>query len=305
MRLLILLLIFLLPNLCEARGGGGTPPTCTAATPAAATAVGYTNLVFCDTFATNQKIDVNNTQFPGYNWYVTDYLPGQGGTLNPNQIFNDGTGNYLVLSGSSPFGIYSATGNGSNTGYVGNAWGGGFYAEIQMKWNSTTGYCTTRWPVFWFRSTDVFSNNVYPQEEIDVFEFDACGGPQVNIYDFSATSIGYGNSNNGPSIGSPDFTQYHTYGVLWVTAANNGGTGYVSFYFDGTLTNTVQYSQNSPPNPSTCRNPFGGSVTCPNGTFYNFDSRKFFAILNTVNPGTAQYTAVFKNMHVWQLPASR
>jgi len=175
-----------------------------------------------------------------------------------------------------------------------------------MKGVSCAGGCDISSPVFWLTSYHWLSPTpYYPTAEIDVVENTIYN----NIYQINSGNpvTGYGNSNNQINIpGPPDFTQYHTYGVLWVTAANNGGTGYVKFYFDNTLYTTVQYSQNGAPNPSTCRNPVSGNVTCPNGTFYNIDSDKLFLLLSPANNNpNGNKNATFRNMHVWQLPASR
>jgi hypothetical protein len=303
-----------------ARGGAGTVTPCTATPPAQATAVGYTKLVACDTFATNQNIDVYNTSLPGFDWYAQQGIKGR--EVTPSKfINNDGTGVNLTGNNNNDTGIALSTAitNPNVSGaYIGHAWSGGFYAEVSLKLNPQS-IATLGWPVFWFLSVNALTSadgsmypqgTVFPQAEIDVGEFDVGATPPLfNLYDetgnTSGTVTGYGNTNNTPSLGSPTYSNYHTYGVLWVTAANNGGTGYVAFYFDNTLEETVTYSSSGAPSPTTCRNPYSGSITCPTGAFSDLDSDTLYAMIDTDWAGTGGASVmkpVYKNFHIWQLP---
>src|SRR4051794_33175342 len=81
-----------------ARGGGAVPTPCVASPPTQASALGITHQVLCDNFATNQGVDANNTQQPGYKLYPASPIIGTIPVTTKTLINNNGTG--LSLSGS-------------------------------------------------------------------------------------------------------------------------------------------------------------------------------------------------------------
>jgi hypothetical protein len=73
--------------------------------------------------------------------------------------------------------------------------------------------------------------------------------------------------------GSPDLTQFHRYGTLWVPASKNGGTGLVKRYFDGTLiAGCFTYSATTGADPAF-------SPNNPNGVFSLIDRETVMLIL--------------------------
>lgn len=277
--------------------------SCTSPIPPQASEVGFTNMTFCNHLSDTKSIDVNNTRKSGYNWYLplysTDTAP------NPNHIMSDGTGVYINDEENS---LPSASGNKDNKSYMGKVFGGGFYAEVKMKWVGKG--CADNWPVFWFQSANNLTHGpaftYFPSHEIDVFEFESCGSPQTNVYEFTGDNeVGYGNSNNLPMMGNQDYSIYHKYAVRWVTQVQGNGTGHVDFYFDDVLKGTVPYKSNGKPIPDTCRgheSVYNGSTQCPIGTFSGMDNEAYVMILNGVNPFDVNNKAIYKDAYVFQSP---
>jgi hypothetical protein len=103
------------------------------------------------------------------------------------------------------------------------------YVEARMKWDVTTG----AWPIIWMTPTQAFSNAT-ETGELDIFE--GQGDPANaqtffgTIHDWvkvdgkfvDAANNGDRNYYKAPGI---DFSQWHTYGALWVP-------GQVTWYLD-------------------------------------------------------------------------
>ena len=113
----------------------------------------------------------------------------------------------------------------NNSNY--RAWRYGYF-EARMKWDVTTG----AWPAFWLTPVETalgldFYNGVQEQGEFDIFEGQG-DEPHTffgTIHDWK-NGVGTANSNNTWPLGqSVDFSQYHTYGMLWTP-------GQVTWYFD-------------------------------------------------------------------------
>ncbi len=308
--LLLLVLLACAPLDSRAEGGASIPP-CTATAPAQATAVGFTNLTFCDTLSTQQSIDINNTKVAGFKWYIQNY--SEHSVFAPlSFLLNDGTGFWLAgqVGGKSTV-LNTAVQVGTSQAYIGQVFSGGFYAEATRKLSPTS---TTGEPSFWFQDIKTLLNYSSPPDrytEIDVFDWPAGNGPDTSIFDWAPgeeATTGYGNTNNHPSMGSPTYSNYNTYGVLVVPSTQNAGTGYVKWYFNNTLVTTVTYSPTGVPNPSTCTNPYTGSVTCPSGTYSNLDTENAMMMFGTDNGGAggaALMEHTVKDVHVWQLPGAR
>ncbi len=98
-----------------------------------------------------------------------------------------------------------------------------------MKWDVTTG----AWPAFWMIPVE----NIWgatENGELDIFE--GQGAPATaqtfygTIHDWMvingvSTDVQNNNGHNAVTISGVDFSQWHTYGVLWVP-------GRVTWYFD-------------------------------------------------------------------------
>lgn len=231
-------------------GTGKVPP------PAAF--AGYHRLAFQDNFQSASSIDIKATSQPGYKWYATQWF---GGGVTPQQNINiDDSG--LTLGGSainSPASIESAIATKQAPYYVGTVFGGGAYFEARMAFDPTQGANANGWPAFWGLAIDHVYDQIHQQDEqwpgqaagyahfseLDFME--ACCGHQsyvgqteyfTTIHDWYGLYLpNYGwdyNIQNGLNffkVGQVDWSQFHTYGCLWMPA-KDGQPGYVQWFFD-------------------------------------------------------------------------
>jgi beta-glucanase (GH16 family) len=108
-----------------------------------------------------------------------------------------------------------------------HAWRYGYF-EARMKWNPVNG----AWPAFWLIPVqDALGQAVY-QGKNDKAEFDIFEGQGDHPHTFYGTVHEWvnqhdsANKNNTFQLSSDvDFSQFHTYGLLWVP-------GQVTWYFD-------------------------------------------------------------------------
>lgn len=290
-----------------ARGGGSAPPVCTASAPAQASAVGFTNLVFCDNFTTNQSIDTFNTLNPGFSWYIQHYKT-HADLVSPNQLQNDGTGVWLSGNNNGKSTVLLGMAQiGSTSNVVGQGFANGFYAECSRKLTPTA---TSGEPSMWFASKSLILANgqtsgspVYPYVEIDAFDWFGGSGPTTNVYEWidsiGGASDAYGNTNTTPTIAGVTYTNYNTYGILWVPSTKNSGTGYFKFYLNGTLYTTVTYTPGGAPSPTTCSYQLSGSSSCPTGTYSSADNETFFMMLGTDVGGTLPFNSKMNHTIQW------
>ena len=238
------------------------PLAAEAATPAPAAAVGYDTVTYSSNF-TPATVDMNRTLDKGYDWYLVDLFSHQasaaGVQLNADgsvTLLGDKPGVAGSLSSMAPY-------RGTNT-FVGTAFGGGFYIEAvynfdyaQVAAANTGAHPGT--PAFWslpVESIGGYGTNQWPGQaagyvhnvEFDFFEADYWGsknGYGMGMHDWygipgktcSPGLCGLGFMNPSGSRIVPtgtDFTQYHTYGTLWVPATATT-PGRVDAYFDGVL----------------------------------------------------------------------
>jgi len=104
------------------------------------------------------------------------------------------------------------------------AWRYGYF-EVRMAWDPVVG----AWPAIWMRPIQYTENPGIEAGELDIYESQGAT-PNIfygTIHDWSAsgadTNNGTDNSYILPSY--TNFTNYHTYGLLWVP-------GQVTWYFD-------------------------------------------------------------------------
>lgn len=290
--------------------GGPVPPACTATPSAAATAAGLTRLVQCDTFATNQHIDINNTQQPGYVAYVQSadlsiarqppsfYSNDGSGTVNINGSSTVGSGGYPMLSvGASPNPPY----------YVGHVYTGSFYAQVNMKFNPIQPFVqNSHHPTFWFGSAEyslngVIQPSVSPFVEGDVLECNEAGqnnpctlNQQMHVWTYNGSGFTQTCSYaGGYSASTPDFNSYHTIGILFLTRADNGGTGELVFTTDGVTTLTITYTA------SSVTSSFGSGGTGP--SCHGSDMLALETMLNTfIFSSGNQWGVAWQNWAVFQ-----
>ena len=308
---LILLCLTVSPSFAK---NGGALYSCSAIAPTQATSAGVTVLKRCDAFTTNQQIDVNNTQQNGFDWYpqsiTTAYLPTPVAAL-----MHDGTGTNILGDGGLTGGptntgkaLQTMGHSSAASGYTGTPVTGSFYAEIEMKFNPTQppnqggGNCPAFWNIgyehYLYSSPQQF---LYPYVELDFFEYYTTNNPRFNILEYTwnggspgiTCDISYQQSL--ATLGNPVFSNYNTYGILFLTSSDNGGTGLLNFYLNNNLVNSCTYSASGSP---TCTQT-GGSG-CPNGAISELDTEQFVFMIGTGYYSPTPWPVQIRNFHLWQ-----
>jgi hypothetical protein len=295
------------------------PLTALAAPPEEATAHGYTVNTFSSEF-TAQTVDMNNSLNRGYKWYLFNYYSKQaapsGITLNSDSsvtLLGDKTGALGALVSAVPY-------PGTNS-FIGTAFGGGAYIEAVFHYDPAQVVAAhangTRapYPSFWslpMEGTIIpggdqwvgqpagYEHNV----EVDMFEADLVTKPTAygsGLHDWygirnktcpGLCGVGMVNPSGerDPPAGT-NFTQFHTYGFLWVPATATTD-GFIDAFFDGQLVgHTRSWTQFTNQAPTPVGQPW---------LFGRADQQHIFFILGT---GVGEpYT--IQSVNVWQKNAS-
>jgi|GEM_PF-2323380 len=275
------------------------------------------NLIFDDEFDSISTIDVNHTGADGYKWYVGQYY---GSPTATSTMYSVSSGVLTITGCPVAWGstLQSTEPDSSNgLGYHGTAFstGSGIYYEARIAMANistidTTGHALC--PAFW--SNDIkgctkLSRTMpgnpsdFEYIEDDFMEFDPKWGTGTGysstIHDWSGTLTGtvvnnVANTNSTlPVTTGTDFTQWHTYGVLWVPAsAANGWIGYRQAFFDGVPQAAVCWQGNQ-------------TGTYPPSGSYMFsleDEDKFDIILGACQGGTA--TMLVDYVHIYAVDST-
>jgi hypothetical protein len=206
--------------------------------PAAAAAVGY------DTETLGPSITVAG------NWQKYNFFGTNPSNIN---VTSNVDGSVTIGGGGNTYNGQLATATlGSNGQVVGEAFGGGLYAQATISvpgptyglWSSNG---SSGWPSFWSNTIEGYigtGKNVEP----DFMEMDTSSPGQFGIamHDWS------GSVSTGAVVDVPagtDLHQSNTYGFLWVPATAST-QGYAKWFFNGQqVGSTVTWNQGS--------NPFG------------------------------------------------
>lgn len=282
----IFLIFALITSAAQTLQFSGKPPTCTATPPAAAVALGYTKLVYCNALNSNSVIDVNNTENPWFLFYVTGFA----NTLSASHLANDGTAlEVITIPDNLGEGLYSVTGNYGG----GNTVTGGFYIEADMKFDDTV--CASgsnAWPAIWMNEATATGPGILPTHEfteLDIFEYYLSCTPEQTAHDWPGSGSGTQNCQNSNNhITYTPGTGWNTYGGRLTTSIATG-TGAFDWYINNTNTLTVTYSPGGKPNPA-------GS--CANGAFATADTQSWTFALG----GQTSNPVYFRNLHIWQAP---
>jgi hypothetical protein len=298
----------------------GLPLSALASPPEEAIQYGDTENTFSSATMTAQTIDMNRTYNRGYKWYLTDLdsakASATGLKLNSDgsvTLLGDKTGAQGELSSVTPY-------PGTN-GFAGHAFGGGAYIEAVFSYNpaqvtASHNAGVTRWPAFWSLPMEgnYTAGGTWPGQatgylhNVEVDFFEAAYFTKPTAYGAAGGHDWYGIPNKtcnpglckvswitpsaerDPPAGTV-FTQYHTYGVLWVPATAST-PGFLDAFFDGKLVGDrhswTQYTNQAP-------TPVGKSWA-----FGLMDKQHLFFILGT-GIG-APYT--IKSVNVWQKSAA-
>ena len=315
MKYLGLILLLLVPSVAQAKpmSGGAPSPVvaCTASPPSPASLVGITTLIMCDSFTDNTKVDVNNTQAAGFDWY-----PASAGTfyaITPAaNITTDGTGMQILGSGgtfgdnSSGKTMQTLGRSASGPHYVGASVSGSYYAEIDMKFNPVTpvNQQAGNSPAFWDQEyTHYLAQSGYPVTppstyvELDIGEYVPTGvgtgymNSQFHRWSWNGGTPTLTCSNTNTNQPSLTYSNYNTYAIMVLTAADNGGTGLVKWYINNSLVNSCSYTQSG---AVSCTG--GGTSSCGAGTLYELDTQSTVIMLGA---GYPPWGETVRNFHVW------
>jgi len=288
-------------------------PLAAFAVPLAAAQHGYYVNTFSSNF-TGHTVDMNRTQNRGYKWYLFDLF---GRDSNPAgvRINSDGSvtllGDYTGAVGE----LASMTPYHDTNAWVGQAFGGGMYVEAVMSYypaQVTATHIGRRYPYPSFWSLPMEGNvflgaDHWPGQppgyvhnvEVDFFEADYPTAPTrygVGIHDWYGIKgitcpPGLCKVSPPPPAVTPppagtNFTQYHTYGFLWVPATPTT-KGHIDAYFDGHHAYTYPWTQYTNQAPT----PVGKTWA-----FGRLDQQHMFFILGT---GVGERFNI-KSVNVWQ-----
>jgi hypothetical protein len=288
-----------------ARGiGGAVVPACSASPPSQATTApaSYSKLVVCADLATMNAVDHADTARAGFTLYRAPVRTADPITPAAN-ITHDGTGVAVVdPSSQSGKGLGLAGRSASSPYYVGTPISGGFYVELDMKFNPTPPGGAGDWPAFWLANLGHWlaftcPSSGYPYTELDMFEYysGSIGNPALNLSDWDCVGgvrTRVATTGNSWSAAGIDFSSYHTYGFLWVPAATNGGTGLYKAYLDNVLKASCSYSADAPPSCDTGK---------PAGTYSSIETQGANVIVIGAYDVAGNPTTI-RNLHVWQAP---
>ena len=285
----------------------------TASVPAAASNQGFTsNTLTTPTWtSSNNTIDLACTNtLPTFQWSPNAYFPSApNGTIwkppggftssclsSANYTFSGGV---LTMGANNAFtNIMSCAWNGTTV--VGETFGGGMYAEAQMKFVSPAPGGAASSPSFWGNSVQPFLGVSSPYVEIAPLEA-CCVASAINshIHEWGATSTsptGQGLQDLGAAItatfGAFNFNVMHKFAMLWVPASLNGGVGVFDTYVDDVFLTRQSYSFSGGPAPTL-------SGSSPTGGLSEADTQQFCLILQS---GRLNWSSSVGTVNVWQLP---
>jgi hypothetical protein len=246
----------------------------------------------------------------GYNFYSSN-LVGCG--IKPSSQFSlnrDGSLHDSGYNGGCGYDLSSvgyAPGKSAGTaawqmGWVGHAFGQGYYQEARIKFvkacdSSTHGFA---FPTIWSDPVEAEAQNSAPGNMAHFVELDEmewlCGTPSIyynNSHDWWNNMTGHIQiSNNITSPAGTNFSQWHVWGQLWVYGGAPGScaTGYRQAYFDGVPAgNKITWQDCSNAYPPVAPN-IGNMI----------DNEHL-----STNIGTGPASPMDIDwVHVWQLPAA-
>jgi len=222
-------------------GSAGTAATFPNGIPSFATAFGFNKLGFLDHFTSTGTIDLSNTTANGFDWYLTFPGPGVVGPPSNPSWFSAASSILTVSSSVSPpagceaMGVacsaLPSTALASMPCLKGSS---GFYFETRCQSTQPTanfGFAVWMQDIagLLHQINNTASGGSFA--EIDVIEgLNTSSNYQQVLHNWTAVNT---DSNTVIATGaSTDMSVYHSWGVLIVPAALNGGTGLARMYLD-------------------------------------------------------------------------
>jgi hypothetical protein len=250
--------------------------------PEAAVEAGYKTMVFHDDFESLSTIDIANSRAAGFNWYRATWFTGGRNALDASNIsISNGILELGGGTGDLGYGLVSAFDN-SKSGFTGTVFENGGYFEASIRYDpfdcikaKSTG------PAFWSIAIEhIIDNNAsgaaqWPGQpagfthfiELDFMEplirpgrpYRGSKSYQGNIHDWYGiwnaeirqwTNNISNRSNDVIWVGSVDWNEFHTYGLLWVPQSDTK-PGHVTWFFDNQAMSSIYWlgPPGSPPLP--------------------------------------------------------
>jgi beta-glucanase (GH16 family) len=211
LRLLVISVFFVSGFRALAWGATNPPPQ----------AGSFTNLVWDQEF--NPISLAPGANDSGFDWYkglwYSATMPNNGLITNPTDVL-DLAWNRTQTSAPSLTQVISISHNGTTTA---KTFRHGYF-EARMKWDVNVG----AWPAFWLNPIQEVLGTATQHGEIDIFEGQG-SDPRTyygTLHDWSgSTHLGASSPNNFTLPSTNDFSQWHTYGLLWTN-------GQVKWYYD-------------------------------------------------------------------------
>jgi hypothetical protein len=255
--------------------GSSITVSVTSSAPTQAAAVGYNTNTFSTNAFTTSNVDTTASYGSTFQWYPFNFF-GASGAITTMTINGDAS---ITVAATSP------SSNGIGTAYYitsapqqwkGTAFGGGFYAEWNAKFNSANVQTVNGWPSMWSLTIEDLANRpgqYWPGQaggylhyyEADLLEYfqNSANQPYIStLHEYSNIYPSVVNYSATQTSTFTDYNNYHKYALLWVpaTASNNG---YIKYYRDGVQTgSTVSWTQytsttDTPPPSATTPWAFG------------------------------------------------
>lgn len=153
-------------------------------------------------------------------------LPGD---WNLGYYFNTGVPSSAVtVSGGAVHLTWTPGGHNDISISSSQTWNKGYF-EVRMKWTTSVG----AWPAIWF----IRPAGVNPNGEIDMFEGQGDDNHAyfATLHEWNGSSQIWNSGSNRFSLPSVDFSQYHTYGMLWESNK-------FTWYLDGTVVHQYTFT---------------------------------------------------------------
>jgi hypothetical protein len=226
--------------------------------PAQASSAGFNSLILNSNFTDTSAIDLSSTKNPGYQWYMCSSWPSElnAGVSSPARdnwntvttqsssflsIQTAGSDTFLRCtdcSNSYAQTISTARYITSAPGYVGTVFGPGGYFECRMRFFETSDYGSF---AFWMNPIENLTGNASFFVEADTMESAGSLLTHSGILNWNF-NVSPAQQITGTVLTDNSGTNdqlFHKWGVLWLTKAQNGGTGVLKFYQDDVLQSTV------------------------------------------------------------------
>ena len=231
--------------------GGAAQAKADTAPPAAAKQAGYGTLTYAVERFDQGNVDMDATHTSGFKLYPFTFF-----SANPKRYSNAISDGVLVARGNSAAVASTACTNNRCNPWVGTAFGGGGYIEVEVAYDETKVQAASGlWPAVWLLPMESVAlmpgyqwrgqpDGFHNSTEIDMLEqldarnprrFSATIHNWFGFYNKSCVGNHYCEVANSRKYDAPpmhDFKAFHKVAVLWVPATSTS-KGSLRFFYDG------------------------------------------------------------------------